>query len=499
MPMPTRNKKLPALISKMKRLIFVFFLTVGAWSYCLAQFQTGVENSNQSGVLGITINPANSNQLSNGTDFMLAYGRFSIFNNDFYLPAKPITSVLKPEIFTAFKEKQVPGGETINKKFERLFDMHRSLKPNGYIFADVTVYGPSFLVNMGRHSFGLLTAFKATSSTINLPREMAIFLQKGVVTSDLNGKTFKLNNVKSGSLVYEDIAFNYSYQIRDSYKSIQRLGINMHYLIGINSMIFDDHGTIWSVNSVDSSILFTNGKFTYNYAATSSDITSEMLATRGNGFSVDLGYTYLRKNINRRTRTTFCPNVRVGKIRDYQTYKWKAGIALMDLGYINFISQTVTSNYIDANGPVTNLDLAFYKGLFSLDNKLKYGFGPSTIRGDNFITYLPTRLNIQFDYLYKENWFFNLSVSQRTPISDTNSIHASNIVSLTPRYETLNTVICFPISLIEYQYPILGLNIKYGPLIIGTNQLLEVIGIRTIKGVDFYFGLKFNISNIRGI
>ncbi len=487
----------------MKKLFFILLFVFLGGNLVHAQFQTGIANSNQSGVLGITINPANTNQLSNGTDFMLTYVNFSIFNNDFYLPAKPITSLLKPEIFTALKEKEQIGGESMSQKFQRLFDMHRSLKPNGYVFGEGTVYGPSFLTNMGRHSFGLLTALRSSTSTIGLSKEMAIFLQKGVVTTDLDGKTFKLNNVKSSTLAYKDIAFNYSYRIRDSYKSVQRIGINLHYLMGVASMVFEDYGTSWTVNSADSSIQFDNGNFNYNYSAKKSKIMADFLSTKGTGFSFDLGYTYVRKNKARPTRTTFCPNIRVGKIREYQTYKWKLGLAIMDVGMINFNQSTVTNTFKNTAGPVSNLDLAFYQGFFALDRKFQYELGgawfANYVRDNRYTTYLPTRLNMQFDYFYKDNWYFNLSASQRTPISPTNSGLAPNIVSLAARYETMNYVIGIPVSLIEYQYPVLGLNVRYGPLIIGSNQLLEVIGLRNIKGIDLFFGLKFNISNIRGI
>src|ERR1044072_7013879 len=140
-------------------LVFACLLTL-APPAVFAQFQTGIASSNHSGVMGVTINPAFTNLLSNGTDFMPFSFSSSIMNNDFFLPAKPITGVIRPEIFQAFTQNEQQSGETINQKFERLFNLKRDLKTNGYIFSQAQAYGPSVLVNAGKHSFGLLTSFK---------------------------------------------------------------------------------------------------------------------------------------------------------------------------------------------------------------------------------------------------------------------------------------------------------------------------------------------------
>lgn len=485
---------------KKKILIFVTLLMVLCSSLVYGQFQNGIFSSSNSGVLGVTINPANSNLLSNGTDFMPFFFTSSVLNNDFYLPPKPITSVLKPEIFTAFRENETLGGETINQKFDRLFDLHRSLKPKGYIFADFTIYGPSFLTNIGRHSFGIQTSFKASESTLNLSKEMATFLQKGLSTTELVMKTFSLDKVRAATIAYHDIALNYSYNIYESHSSLQRLGVTFHYLIGINSMIFQDNGgTTWDIGS-DSSLVMYRGNFQYNYSAINSKDFGTLMQAKGSGFGLDLGYTYVRKKTSRPTRTTYCPNIRGGgKVREFQTYKWKLGVSVMDIGSILFDKHTVANNYTNALGRLKDLDAEFYKGVFALNRAFAAGLIQLGTHNDlktSYVHYLATRVNVHFDYFFKNNWYFSLALSQRTPLSTNVSMLYPNIVSLQARYEKMRYEIGFPISLIEYEYPVIGLNFRYGPFVIGSNQILEMLGLRKIFGVDMYIGLKFNISNI---
>ncbi|MBC7381393.1 MAG: hypothetical protein H7296_00170 [Bacteroidia bacterium] len=491
---------------KKKILFLIAVFEFIATSIVYAQFQTGISGSNNSGVLGVTINPANTNKLSNGTDIMPLFFSSSVLNNDFYLPAKPITSVIKPEIFSAFTQNEKLGGETINQKFERLFNLKRDLKTNGYIFADLSIYGPSFLTNIGPHSFGIITAFKGSLGTVGLPPDMATFLQKGLTSTDLIGKTFQLNKVKAGAIAYTDIAFNYSYKIKETFKTHQRLGVTFHYLTGINSIIFEDYGTTWTVFA-DTSLYFSNSSFQYNYSANKAKTIGDVLTSKGNGFSFDIGYSYAKKSKIRATRTTYCPNIKGGgRVREFQTFKWKFGISVMDIGFINFNKQTVSNSYVQSFGVAKHLDADFYRGVFALNRAFIYGLeGSSGIEGsnhifvDNYTHFMPTRVNVQYDYHYKENWYFSFYASQRTPLSSKIPMRSPNILSLSARYETLKYEVGLPISLIEYQYPVLGLNFRIGPFMIGTNQLLEMVGLRQIKGLDFYFGFKFNISNIRGV
>lgn len=467
-----------------------------------AQFLGGLQSSNQAGVLGVTVNPSHTNFLSGGTDF-LAFGFSStILNNGFYLEAKPITGYVNRDIISSITGNSV-NGESINEKFDKAYNIKRSLTDKNYIFADVAIYGPSFLINFSRHSFGLVTSLKTNSNTINMPAEMSIFLLKGAATNDLIGKEIGLNFVRSNTLVYTDIAFNYSYKIKESLRYNQRIGVNLHYLNGINSIIFQDNNNSKWAFVGDSTINFENANFSYNYAATKTGNLGELLGSRGNGFAFDLGYSVTKKKKGRPTRTTICPNIRnLGRVREFQEYKWKFGISLLDIGFIRFNEQTSLNTYLNANGPSRNLDQSFYKGVFALERELLFDFAgnPNTthIVDNKYTQYLASRINIQFDYALKNRWFINFNGTQRLLLPGEFGMRAANIISITARREKEKSGIFIPLNLVEYQNPTLGFGFKAGPFFMGTNHLFELIGLRNIKGVDLYFGLKFNLSNFRG-
>jgi hypothetical protein len=274
-------------------------------------------------------------------------------------------------------------------------------------------------------------------------------------------------------------------------------------IYGNSIHISDLGGTRWSYIG-DSTVFMSDGNLQYNYAATKSGKISELMESRGKGFALDIGYTYMRKKKSTPTRLTVCPNIRYGgRIREYQEYKWKLGVAIMDIGRIDFNNQTVATTYTNANGNTRNLDLEFYKGVFALDRRLQFDYsgnpGSEFELAKAYSHYTATRFQFQFDYNYKNNIFFNFSGSQRLPMPGAISMVAPNILSLTTRFEKMQYEWGVPISLIEYQHPIMGLYFRYGPFYLGTNHLLETIGLRNIRGADLFFGLKFNFSNFKGV
>ncbi|MFY8020956.1 MAG: DUF5723 family protein [Bacteroidia bacterium] len=476
--------------------LFLFLLSI-----CLktqAQFQNGIYSSNFAGVMGPMINPSSTNWLSNSTEVMPIGVSFSVLNNGFYLPAKPLPSLLG----TSFSQFMSDTGKNVSEVFDRVFQIKRDLKKSNYAYIDFTMMGPSFLSSFGKNSVGLYTGIRTVSSSHGLSPELATFLLKGNRTNDLFGKTMSMDGSRSGNLAFFDIAVNFSTIIKESLRYAHRFGVNGHFLLGINSVYWADNGSKWTFGN-DSTIYVENGNFNFGYAATKSKYVSELMAIRGNGFAGDIGYTLIRKRKGIRSTTAQCPNIAGGgRVRKFQTYKWRFGISVMDIGFINFKKQTVNTSYGNINAGIDSLIDAAYKGVFALDRALRFGFtgnpGTEFSVTDNYQHFLPTRVNIQFDYNWKDMWFLSFNASQRVVINDNLSNRAPNILAVALRHENAKQEWSVPISLIEYQYPLVGFHYRYGPFFIGTNQALEMIGLRKIRGVDLYLGLKFNISHIKG-
>ena len=481
-----------------KKIILLLLVLIVLVVKIQAQFQTGIYSSNFSGVMGPMINPSSTNWLSNSTEIMPIGLSFNVMNNGFYMPAQPLPTLLGG----SFSQLMSDTGKNVSEVFDRVFKINRDLKKSNYAYIDFTMMGPSFLTSFGKSSVGLYTGLRTISASYGLSPELATFLLKGNRTNDLFGKTMSMDGSRSGNLAFYDIAGNYSTIINESQRYAHRLGFNAHLLLGINSVYWADNGTNWTFGT-DSVIYFEQGSFNFGYAATNSKYVSELMKLRGTGFAGDIGYTIIRKRKGIRSTNAQCPNIAGGgRVRQFQTYRWKLGVSVMDIGFINFKTQTVNTDYKNVFGGIDSLIDEAYKGVFALDRALRFGFTGNPNVGftqtDNYIHYLPTRVNVQFDFNWREMWFLSFTASQRVVFNSNLSNRAPNITSVAIRHETSKQEWSVPISLIEYQYPIVGFHYRYGPFFIGTNHALEMIGLRKIRGVDMYLGLKFNISHIKG-
>ena len=79
---------------------------------------------------------------------------------------------------------------------------------------------------------------------------------------------------------------------------------------------------------------------------------------------------------------------------------------------------------------------------------------------------------------------------QRLPLGDY-AIKRPNQISITARYETRRFEVDVPYSLYDYYRNRIGLSIRYGILVIGSDMIGPFTGISNAYGFDFYFGIKY--------
>jgi hypothetical protein len=52
--------------------------------------------------------------------------------------------------------------------------------------------------------------------------------------------------------------------------------------------------------------------------------------------------------------------------------------------------------------------------------------------------------------------------------------------------------VALPLTFFEYSKPHLGLAVRYGMLVLGTDRLGTYLGLWDATGIDFFFGIKFS-------
>ena len=209
---------------------------------------------------------------------------------------------------------------------------------------------------------------------------------------------------------------------------------------------------------------------TYNYQS------------QGNGFGFDFGFAFVNY---------------AGNDDDYDL---KISANLLDVGWVNF--DGFVHHFLGENFQYTNNsnleDIEFespeqYAQIIS--NEI-YGNPAQSLVSNEFKIGLPTSLHFNASKNIGVNQYLNLDVIQRFPIFE-NSLKRSNIINASYIMSQHKFAYGASVSAYEYKNFQMGAFLRYGPLIIGSENLLPIfIPHQKLHGTDFYIGLKiYPLSN----
>ena len=104
--------------------------------------------------------------------------------------------------------------------------------------------------------------------------------------------------------------------------------------------------------------------------------------------------------------------------------------------------------------------------------------------------WLPLAVSTQFDYSFTPKIYGNLSLVKRIHFTE-NQIARGDQMNLSVRYEKRKFEANLNYTLFEWDQPSLGLGIRYKWFVIGSDRLLQFIGLSDTQAFDFFFGFKF--------
>lgn len=179
--------------------------------------------------------------------------------------------------------------------------------------------------------------------------------------------------------------------------------------------------------------------------------------------------------------------------RERPKYKYRIGVAITDLGIIHFRHGEFSDHYtIDAN--MWDLDDKTFDSTSPVPmyNTFELRNGGSKA-GKGFWMRLPLALNLQYDYLVRENLYVNATAFTAIYLRnyDGKRVHELTRLSITPRWEKRWFAVWAPVSFSRLGIVSLGTGFRIGPLAIGTNDILNwAFRNKKIYTLDLYFVLK---------
>jgi hypothetical protein len=449
-----------------------------------SQEMWGVVNSNFAGSNGALLNPSSIVTSKLYMDINLVTADVYVENNYLYIHASDysLTKFLK-------SNPEFPKYGPDEMAFDRYSD---KLPKNAYI--NLYGKGPSFMLARGRHAIALHTGVRYLTSMYNVPYDIANFGYFGLDYTEQQNINYNNNNIRTAVLAFGEVGLTYAYSFRKYDYQDWSAGLTIRRLFGVaGGYMYANNVNYTTVN--DSTIDIKNLNAELGYAMPMDYNTNEFPdagpTIKGGGWGFDIGISYQQKLLTYQKR-------RITKLcrQRYTDYIFKAGVSLLDVGYVKFTNNAQKYAYDDVSRYWVNIDTISYQNMNQLMRTLSdvlYNDPDASYRGNEISVLLPAAFSVQFDYRFTKGWYAGAVFIHSIPLSK-NMVYRPTQIMVSPRYETPHFEASLPVSLYEWRYPRVGLSLRYHFLTIGTENLSWLFGLTDFTGMDFYFSIKVNFS-----
>ncbi|WP_282121825.1 DUF5723 family protein [Algibacter mikhailovii] len=451
----------------MKRIILVF-LFLSTTFIARSQSYIGFLSDNYSGVHAVISNPA---QIV-GTPYKLdinLIGASALLGNDYY----------GVNVFDALND-----------------DYDINLEANKYPLADnraganVDVLGPAVMFNLNRNSSMALFTRGRSFGNVNNISGSTIEAIADSSTNDFSISEDDINGLGNGWL---EFGVTYAHIILNKNQHVLKGGLTLKYLKGAGSayavgenvtLDYDSEGTDLGGGETTGSISSTGFLNYARFAEFDNENYNYDLPSGADGFGSDLGFVY-------EWRPNYLNNdLDIDNPKNKQSsYKLKIGLSVTDIGYVDYKNGIRQGfNITKENVSEEDFDNAEDLGSFLEAN---YALTNSS-RG--YKIDLPTALHLNIDWMLKSKLFLNLNTDYSLMSKDRRTANfISNIVSLTPRYETKSFSFYLPLSVIDNSGFRMGAGIRTGPFYIGSGSIISALTSSNNKEADIYAGFKIGV------
>ena len=367
-----------------------------------------------------------------------------------------------------------------------------------YLQESLDVSALNFMYDIdGRQAIGLSFKGRVYTSASKIPWELAEIIDAGKDAEDYR-QHYSSDNVKVATMEWAEVALAYSNTVYERYRHKIDAGASLKYLMGYSAAVANIDQLDYTIVNEDSIIVNNfDANLAYSlpikyYESFSQNDVFDKSLLRGQGFGLDLGFTYTHKrnsNIQRKHKGVYT--------RPKVDYIWRAGVSLMDVGFINFNKNAVDNYYYTSTPTLFDVDNMDHMKCFdelsaSLSAIYYDGDSLKSKVSDRVRVGLPTTLRLQFDYNIYKNYYVNATVIQPIRLFEY-SVMAAPRLMLEPRYESEYFDFCLPISLYNYEYIRLGASLRVAFITIGTEKLATYLGIGDANGIDFYVSVKVGL------
>lgn len=458
----------------------------------------GFNSSNYAGINGIFLQPASIADSRYKFDFNFVGMDYTIANNYYYIKWNAVHD------FIHYGSDKVFNSDTSESTY--LFENLDGKAKYGYMNMDIQ--GPSFMITLNsKNAIGFFTRSRAILNVDDFDEPLAKSIREAFDDKDFWKKRFKDDNVSFQFNAWSEYGLSYGRVLLDDNENFLKAGINLKVLQGLGSAYLFVQNLDYYISNKDTVSVFKTN-ITYGHTTNfffKSDSNGNPLNTKlkykfisnpSLGADIGLVYEYRPDYVQHKYNMD-------GKKdlwrRDENKYKVRIGVSLLDWGKMKYTKDTNSGNiYADTAGlPFNAFDNV--KSSADLDSMLRTVFQLKTKGGDYKMS-LPTALSIQIDWNIFKGLYLNFTpyFSLKSGASDVDKNHIWATYSITPRWEGQWLGIYMPLSFSKIMGSNLGLALRLGPLVVGTNDLFGTwAGKAKFGDANYYMALHLQIPYTR--
>lgn len=354
-----------------------------------------------------------------------------------------------------------------NRANEVSFHESRS-KYSGY--SDIEIDGIGASLSLGEYAIAIHSGARALVNAKGIPGELANVINDETY-SPADG-TYNSNFARAKGMAWGQVGATVGKVLFNKGEHFFTGAVTVNRLFGFgNANLIINNANVSIVNG-DATLNNLHGKYSF----------SNFALNAGKGWSTSIGVTYKKMKDE---MSYYTPHSTLYNCETIN-YRYKIGLSLIDLGYINFNNQARTASF-NEEMTIEELEAIYEEGNDATLN-------PET----SFNATLPTALSGQFDYNVNDYIYLNASIIQKITVPSFIGSERDNLLAVSARYESKWLGIGIPVTLQNYKHPQVGLALRMGPLSIGTDHILPLFIPTDIYAADVYAVLRFNIMKSPG-
>lgn len=467
----------------MKQLIFIAtMLLFSFWQKTNAQEQLGWMNDNYAGVNSIDLQPANIVDSRFKFDMSLLHFNASVMNN-----------------YIGFKRWTIKGDDNDPRDFQErsLYErIDNTRDKNVYLNIQSSLPIMNFMFNINKkNALAITTKSRTMFSLDNMSPELAKLAWESLEFPPLWEQRLVNENLNINAMSWGEIGVTYGREIFTINDHYLKGSVRMKYLMGLVAGYLQSDRLEYEFKNDDTLSIY-NSDVRYGLATNLNDEFYDGFNFSIPGkmtFGYDLGFVYeWRRKADEKYRYDMDGQTNLWR-RDKNKYILKAGFSVLDIGRVRFDKSVETGNF-NANILLWDISDFDVDGIDGFNDTLNFRFNRNADEGD-FKMKLPTSISYQLDWNIWKPFYLNhtafIGIKRDAKEARLRSI---TTYSLSPRIEHKWVGLAIPYSYQpDFQQHRIGAMLRLGPLVLGSDNILNFRGNDVIYGGDVYVALKMPI------